>query len=364
MNGSNDNRSNLIKELVYIDLDEPISNGLKGLTNLGNTCYLNSIVQCLSQTIKLTDHLFLGQSTHCLLNNSKDSKIGLVISYIRLLSQVWYNNNTNVDPQYLENFVRSFIKHFPQGMHLRQNDAHETLLFILDTIHTLLSKKVTYKITGRVESEIDNYMIQSIKEWQEHYKNTHSYIIDLFGGQEQLKIQCVNCDRVTKRYPASLTTILNLNDNTDDLYDCLDHLTSVEQLEEENKWQCDHCKAYTRAYKKIGFWKLPEVFVITLNRFVFNGRHFVKNNKLISFPLNNLNMQSYIAIIHDHYIYDLYAVSCHTGQTKGGHYYSYCLNQSTNKWYCFNDNKVDEVTDIRDIICPEAYILFYKLKRN
>jgi len=355
------NRSNLIKELIYIDLNEPISNGLKGLSNLGNTCYLNSIVQCLSQTLKLTEHLIVGQSTHCLINNSRESKIGLVISYIRLLSQLWYNN-TKVDHQYLKNFVQSFLKHFSQGVHFRQNDAHETLLFILDTIHTLLSKKVTYKITGRVESDIDNYMLQSIKEWKEHYKNTHSYIIDLFGGQEQLKIQCLNCNKVTKRYPTSLTTILNLTDDTNDLYDCLDHLTHVEQLEKNNEWQCEHCKAYTQAHKKIGFWKLPEIFVITLNRFVFNGRNYVKNDKFISFPLTNLTMQPYLSIIHDHYKYDLYAVSCHTGKTNGGHYYSYCLDQSTNKWYCFNDDDVQEVTNLEDVVCPEAYILFYKLK--
>lgn len=365
MNESNE-RSNLIRSLIYVDPEKPLSAGLKGLNNLGNTCYLNAVIQCLSQTVPLTKYLFNEPSPSCLIMNSREGRVGFVISYIRLVAQIW-NNDEVVDLEFLKNFVGSFIKHFPQGMFLRQNDSHETLLFILDSLHTLLSRKVSYKITGKVESEIDTYMLESIKEWQAHYKNTHSYIIDLFGGQEQLQLQCMNCNKITKRYPASMTTVLELTNETNNLNDCLDHLTRVEQLEEGNKWQCDHCKEYTKALKKIGFWKLPEVFVFTLNRFVFSerlGGRFIKNNKLIEFPLTNLNMKPYISFIElPRYKYDLYAVACHTGRTHGGHYYSYCFNQSTDAWYCFDDNNVSPVSNLGNIICSEAYILFYKLRQ-
>jgi ubiquitin C-terminal hydrolase len=103
----NETRIKLIKELVYVDLDEPISYGLKGLKNLGNTCYLNSIIQCLSQSTDLTKYLILGKSTQYLINNSNDSKIGLVIGYIRLISQLW-NKYENIDPQFLT-FESNFL---------------------------------------------------------------------------------------------------------------------------------------------------------------------------------------------------------------------------------------------------------------
>ena len=61
-------------------------------------------------------------------------------------------------------------------------------------------------------------------------------------------------------------------------------------------------------------------------------------------------------------IYDLYAVSNHSGGLDGGHYYCYAKNYIKNEWFCFNDSSVRSMNE--QSICTEAaYCLFYE-RRN
>jgi ubiquitin carboxyl-terminal hydrolase 4/11/15 len=60
-------------------------------------------------------------------------------------------------------------------------------------------------------------------------------------------------------------------------------------------------------------------------------------------------------------IYELYGVSNHIGGLGGGHYTAYAKHD---KWYLFNDSRFDDVTNLRDIVSSEAYVLFYRLKTD
>ena len=62
------------------------------------------------------------------------------------------------------------------------------------------------------------------------------------------------------------------------------------------------------------------------------------------------------------FVYDLYGVIVHRGSLNRGHYYSYCKNPHTNKWYLFDDELVREEDDLGRIVDENAYILFYKQK--
>jgi len=81
----------------------------------------------------------------------------------------------------------------------------------------------------------------------------------------------------------------------------------------------------------------------------------------VSFPIKDFDMNSYL-----HYdaraqntVYDLVAVICHDGSTRGGHYTTYALNHLTNEWYDFNDDFVTAVSHGYVTSC-DAYILFYR----
>ena len=119
-------------------------------------------------------------------------------------------------------------------------------------------------------------------------------------------------------------------------------------------------KKLETAKKKIQFWNLPDVLVITLKRFDNRQR---KNKVYIDFPLENLNMSKYvIGYDKDSYVYDLYGVCNHSGGTRGGHYTAFIKN-ANKKWYLFNDTSVTEISDENKIKSTQAYCFFYRKKK-
>jgi len=110
--------------------------------------------------------------------------------------------------------------------------------------------------------------------------------------------------------------------------------------------------------KQILFWSFPNILVIDFKRFNSSNR---KNQSLIEFPVENLNLSPYvIGYNKDSYVYDLYAVCNHSGNVHGGHYSSFIKN-ANGKWYHFNDTIVVEILE-SNIITPKAYCLFYRKK--
>jgi ubiquitin C-terminal hydrolase len=106
--------------------------GAVGLKNLGNTCFLNASLQCLSNTIPLTDY-FLGYDYRSEINKNNVLGTGgkLVTAYAELIKSVWLGNMAVVTPKSFKKRLEKFAPQFADG---RQHDAHEVLSFLLDGI--------------------------------------------------------------------------------------------------------------------------------------------------------------------------------------------------------------------------------------
>jgi len=150
------------------------------------------------------------------------------------------------------------------------------------------------------------------------------------------------------------------------LIDCFASFSIKEKLPSTETIYCSTCKDHIAPYKKMDIYNCPDILIIHLKRFLYSqGMHFVHREKiseLVDFPLKGLDLTNIVKGAIDPEappIYDLFAVSNHSGSLQGGHYTAYCCNNDNGKWYEFNDSSVSEVHEDR-IVSSQAYVLFYK----
>jgi ubiquitin C-terminal hydrolase len=146
------------------------------------------------------------------------------------------------------------------------------------------------------------------------------------------------------------------------LYECLQEFISIEYL--QDAWSCQEseCEKQTKAIKQIQLCKLPPVLIIQLKRFAYENEVQKKVKTFVQYPIDGLDLRD--SSTSPHAIYDLIAVSNHTGSIQSGHYTAFARqNVSTDQWYKFDDAVVSIVSSKSKIITADAYLLFY-MKRN
>jgi hypothetical protein len=142
--------------------------------------------------------------------------------------------------------------------------------------------------------------------------------------------------------------------------ECFNLFSRREQLDQENTVYCSNCKEHKQGFKKMDIFRLPKILIIHLKRFKQKGHFSSKNNKLIEFPIEGLDMSLYSHACQG--IYDLYAVSNHYGSLEGGHYTAYAKSQD-GVWRDFDDSSVSVVNNAKDtVVAASAYVLFYQLR--
>lgn len=332
--------------------------GLCGLRNLGNSCFMNSAIQCLSNTIELTNY-FIEKDFVSDFNDNKKYNV-LAKEYYRLVSGM-YEENCKISPvSFYKCAMITANKNDINFGFYNQNDVQEFLVFFIDSLHESLCKKVEINITGSIKNDLDKIAYESMTKWKEYFKNCYSKIIELFYGQMVTFIEVDNVIKSRSYNPICFFTLPIQNKENINIYDCFQLFTETEKLEGDNKWYCDKTKKYYEANKKTIFWKFPNILIISFKRFDNFGR---KMNSKIDFPLESLDLTEYCIGYDKHKSYfDLFAICNHVGNSNSGHYFSYCKNQN-NKWYEFNDEIVSEISK-DNIITNSAYVLFYRKVNN
>ena len=149
------------------------------------------------------------------------------------------------------------------------------------------------------------------------------------------------------------------------IYDLFDNFAKVEVLDNDNQWLSPYCGEKVDAEKINLIWDAPKVFIILIKRFEYTEYGAEKLNHLVDFPIYNLDITKYL---HQNHVskytkYNLFAINNHDSMNSNGidfgHYYSYCKNSINNKWYNFDDDDVNEISE-DELITNKAYMLFYE----
>ena len=340
--------------------------GLTGLANLGNTCFMNATLQCLSNTIKLND--FLSEPCEGEENDEnkkykkylhKNADALVLVEWDTLRKMMWSENCVISPGGFLASIQKvARIKQKPIFTGFAQNDLPEFLNFMIDCFHNALCREVVMNIKGAPKNNMDNLAIDCFKMMKNMYKKEYSEILTLFFGISVSTITSLSGEKYASTPEPFFMIQLPLpNKKNISLIDCVDLYTEQELLKGDNMYYNEKGKKKEEVKKDIKFWSLPDVLVVTLKRFSNNMK---KNKSYVDFPLEDLDMSPYVVGYNKNtYKYDLYAICNHGGNVMGGHYTA--TIKKRNKWYLFNDTNISPLDKIEKNEKP--YCFFYRKKK-
>jgi ubiquitin carboxyl-terminal hydrolase 8 len=346
------------------DIEKHKHKGYTGLINLGNTCFLNACIQVLNHTYELVDFI---NSSKIVKNIKQDLPDSIITNEWRDLRNIMWTNNGTVSPNKFVFNVQMLAKKKDRDLFTgwAQNDMPEFLLFIIECIHNSISRSINMKIQGNVENQVDELAVQCYNMLKTTYSKEYSEIMEMFYGIYVSEIHSMDGTVRHAAKPESFFILdLPIPEQLPEcsIYHCFDLFTKDEFLKGENAWFNEKTNQKEDIKKRITFWSLPNILVITLKRFSYDGERKL-NNKVV-FSMDELDLSKYINGYNARtYIYELYGVCNHFGGVMGGHYTSFVKN-ATNEWIHYDDSNVEIVANPENIISPFAYCLFYRKKNN
>jgi ubiquitin carboxyl-terminal hydrolase 2/21 len=256
--------------------------GLIGLRNLGNTCFMNSVLQCLSHTQPLTSY-FCKEFEKEARNKDNSKKGRLARSYAALLKEMWHAPGQDCDFA-LSDFKKQIQKFAPRFVGYSQQDSQEFLRFLLDGLHEDLNRA-----TRKPEFEPPHMYRDSVQQlskwwWKNYKKYADSKITELFVGQLKSTVTCKECGEPpteshkfdpfwdlslpipqTSPYNSLYgSSLYSSRDNLPSLEDCFELFTQKETLKGSDKPYCNTCKRKTESTKEIKLDRLPPILVIRI----------------------------------------------------------------------------------------------------
>ncbi|ORX58133.1 cysteine proteinase [Hesseltinella vesiculosa] len=311
-----------------------------GLMNGQNTCFLNSVLECLTYTPSLAQFfLYEGHRRQCTLKHfcamcAMDDHVHRCLKDQKSMSR-----DAAILPRAFTSNLRAFSSTLRLG---RQEDAHEFMMFLLDAMH----KSTVYdfvKLDSKAEST--------------------SFIYQIFGGRLQSQLRCHSCHARSNTYDNFLDLSVDLTQGNS-VKSALENFIKVDMIggsDPDSKYRCDACKQKVNAGKQMTIHELPSMLSIHLKRFTFDMTrgYMRKVTKPIIYE-ETLDMAPYVSkeAKTSSAKYQLYAVLVHLGHScDSGHYYAY-VKAPNGQWFRMDDEDVTPVT-LKEVLAQQAYMLFY-----
>lgn len=281
----------------------PPAPGTVGLHNLGNSCYMNSILQCINHIKPITQHFRTGDYIKEVNKNNPLGSGGRVArAYASFLNDIWAGEYSCMAPRILKQTVSLFAPQF-SGNH--QHDSHEFCQYFMDGLHEDLNRVKSKPYVEHMEALGMEDGKAAMESWRKHLLRHDSIFVDHTQGMHRSHLTCPSCGKESIKFDVyssiSLPLVPAKGRNSILLKDCLDQFAAGEQLDEHNAWYCSTCKKHVCALKLITLWNTPDILILHLKRFTFekcptvDGRLLRKKiEEKVDFPIDRLDLSPYI----------------------------------------------------------------------
>eukprot|EP00095_Tigriopus_kingsejongensis_P012381 snap_masked-scaffold190_size271632-processed-gene-1.19 protein:Tk12381 transcript:snap_masked-scaffold190_size271632-processed-gene-1.19-mRNA-1 annotation:"ubiquitin carboxyl-terminal hydrolase 32" len=190
-NNNSDRRSSFLNNHLNVK-------GVTGLTNLGNTCYMNAALQCVFNTKILAEYFSLNCHLYELnRTNPLGMKGHIAKRFGDLIKDVWGVDNKAIAPFKLRGTIARYQPHFAGA---QQQDAQELLSFLLDGLHEDLNRVTDKPYVELKDSDGRADLVVAAEAWDNHVIRNKSIVVDLFHGQFKSKVTCKVCGHESVRF--------------------------------------------------------------------------------------------------------------------------------------------------------------------
>ncbi|KAF5889956.1 ubiquitin carboxyl-terminal hydrolase 8 [Clarias magur] len=266
---------------------------LTGLRNLGNTCYMNSILQCLCNTPFMADYF---NRNHYQDDINRSNILGhkgeVAEEFGSIMKALWSGQFKYISPR---DFKVTIGKINDQFSGYKQQDSQELLLFLMDGLHEDLNKADNRKRWKDEASDSMDDVSAAEWAWQKHKLLNESIIVSLFQGQFKSTLQCLSCHHRSRNFEPFMYLSLSLASSYKcSLQECLKLFSKEEKLTDGDKVYCTHCKAQREFIKKLEIWKLPPILLVHLKRIITEVWTEVTTRRTVGTPSGRTGINSTI----------------------------------------------------------------------
>ena len=371
-----------------------------GFVNSGNTCFINSILQCLTWIPGFTSSLTQAVDEENVNSQVLSEVVKLMLSVHRFSNKHLLSVDTVCLLLKLSSFAHHLVSSRVGLSYQSQQDSAEFLLWLLNHLHLEITKNqnsffeadiLALKQDGQscfaelskmksTDKQFNRKLFEYVAiEWHLYTSQSKSVVYEHFLGQLLEARECQLCNKVSLSIEYFIVLPLPLPTSAHSrqvfsLEVCFSLFSEVEDLVNTNMITCScvipNKKSLTPGRRRSLISKTPKNLIIQLSRYSYKTglRRTIKNCVCVKFDTTftlPISIKSQLGNIpHTKAVYQLVGICLHSGadSTSNGHYVAYC--QTTMGWFYFNDEKVQKISDInRELqsyfILQNAYLLFY-----
>lgn len=313
--------------------------GSGGIVNVGFTCYANATLQAFRHCYNI-ENLFQEDKYTTILK--KDCKYNDLTKQFANIVQTLatIQSNSSVRPNGFWHAFSGAVENtcFDHLVSREPHDAHEFLMFLLDSLHESLSRKVNMNITKcDLKSQRQILQQKSLEGWKSNFENAFSPFVDLFFGLFHIQTTCKTCNHVSHKFETfnTLKGVINKQESKALLIQCINDELNEETIE---GYECDKCKPKrSQATRNTRIWKLPKNLIVVLKRFNYDGQKIHTPIEPFGPELDLKSLFSELSPHKSKHVYNLISTIDHHGSSNNGHYTAQAKHRSEEKWFMYDD---------------------------